>query len=99
MFDVSLSKQEFKFERYRLKFIVDELKLTENPLDYKTALLAFVNCLIISTPQFKDRVQMRNEFIGKLFAEILLKFQNFLAEIRCYTIANCSRFEIIDCFG
>lgn len=58
--------QEFKSERYRLKLIVDELKNKENPLDYKTTLLAFVNCLIISTPQLKDRVRIRNEFIGKL---------------------------------
>ena len=31
----------------------------------RTVLLAFVNCLIISTPQLKDRNRLRNEFIGK----------------------------------
>ena len=36
-------------------------------------MLAFINCLIISTPQLKDRNRLRNEFIGKhkkLFAII-----------------------------
>ena len=31
----------------------------------RTVLLAFINCLIISTPQLKDRNRLRNEFIGK----------------------------------
>ena len=61
----SLTLQEFKSERYRLKLIVDELGLKENPLDYKTTLLAFINCLVIATPQLKDRVRIRNEFIGE----------------------------------
>jgi hypothetical protein len=39
-------------QRYRFKLIVDELK-TAASIEYKTALLAFVNCLIISTPQLK----------------------------------------------
>ena len=32
---------------------------------FRTVLLAFINCLIISTPQLKDRNRLRNEFIGK----------------------------------
>jgi len=39
-------------QRYRFKLIVDELH-TAASTEYKTAILAFVNCLIISTPQLK----------------------------------------------
>ena len=70
--------QEFKSERYRLKLIVDELQNKENPLDYKTTLLAFVNCLIISTPQLKDRVRIRNEFIGNVYSIIHTLYQYYL---------------------
>lgn len=75
---VRMVLQEFKSERYRLKLIVDELQNKENPLDYKTTLLAFVNCLIISTPQLKDRVRIRNEFIGNLFIRYFHSYINFI---------------------
>ena len=42
----------FRSERYRFKLIVEELKQAKST-DYQTVLLAFVNCLIISTPQLK----------------------------------------------
>ncbi|XP_044001727.1 inverted formin-2-like [Aphidius gifuensis] len=62
--------QERKGERYRLRAIVDELqKATEE--DYQSALLAFINCLVISTPMLKDRVKLRNEFIGLKLLPIL----------------------------
>ena len=44
----------FRSERYRFKLIVDELREAK-PSEYQTVLLAFVNCLIISTPQLKVR--------------------------------------------
>ncbi|XP_018332237.1 formin-J [Agrilus planipennis] len=52
-----------KGERYRFSFIVKELDRT-TAVDYQTALVAFINCLIISTPRVVDRTRLRNEFIG-----------------------------------
>ena len=37
----------------------------------RTVLLAFINCLVISTPQLKERNRLRNEFIGKFCSLIL----------------------------
>lgn len=42
----------FQSERYRFKLVVDELREAKNA-EYRTVILAFVNCLIISTPQLK----------------------------------------------
>ena len=44
--------------------VVDELR-NATAEDYQTALLAFINCLVISAPVLKDRVRIRNEFIGE----------------------------------
>ncbi|CAG9135427.1 unnamed protein product [Plutella xylostella] len=49
--------------RYRLSVVVEELK-SASTTDYKTALVAFINCLIISAPRLPDRIRVRNEFIG-----------------------------------
>ena len=46
--------QTFRSERYRFKLVVDELRDAKSA-EYKTILLAFINCLIISTPQLKVR--------------------------------------------
>ncbi|XP_017883156.1 uncharacterized protein LOC108626791 [Ceratina calcarata] len=66
--------QKRKGERYRLQVVVDELQNAATE-DYKTALLAFINCLVISTPVLKDRIRLRNEFIG-------LKLLTILNELR-----------------
>jgi len=50
-------------QRYRFNVIVSELR-GACAVDYQTALMAFINCVIISTPQPKDRIRVRNEFIG-----------------------------------
>ncbi|XP_056636252.1 formin-like protein [Diorhabda sublineata] len=55
--------KKLKGERYRLSVIVDELDRA-TAVDYQTALVAFINCLIISTPRLNDRTRLRNEFIG-----------------------------------
>ncbi|KAF5279555.1 hypothetical protein FQR65_LT03377 [Abscondita terminalis] len=55
--------RKIKGERYRLNVIVKELDHA-TAVDYQTALVAFVNCLIISTPRLTDRTRLRNEFIG-----------------------------------
>ncbi|KYM83506.1 FH2 domain-containing protein 1, partial [Atta colombica] len=62
--------QERKGERYRLRVVVDELQKATSE-DYQTALLAFINCLVISTPVLKDRIRIRNEFIGLKLLPIL----------------------------
>ncbi|RLU16977.1 hypothetical protein DMN91_011046 [Ooceraea biroi] len=62
--------QERRSERYRLRVVVDELQKATAE-DYQTALLAFINCLVISTPVLKDRIRIRNEFIGLKLLPIL----------------------------
>lgn len=61
--------QDQKNERYRLQIVVRELQWAlskgQETADYQTAIVAFINCLIISTPQLRDRIRIRNEFIGK----------------------------------
>lgn len=56
--------QKLKGERYRLSLIVKELDRA-TVVEYQTALVAFINCLIISTPRLTDRSRLRNEFIGE----------------------------------
>lgn len=58
------SFQQLKGERYRLTLIVSELNKA-TAVDYQTALIAFINCIVISTPKLQDRIRIRNEFIGK----------------------------------
>ncbi|KAL3278659.1 hypothetical protein HHI36_016196 [Cryptolaemus montrouzieri] len=55
--------KKMKGERYRLSLIVKELDRS-TIVEYQTALVAFINCLIISTPRLTDRTRLRNEFIG-----------------------------------
>ncbi|XP_043582557.1 uncharacterized protein LOC122567722 isoform X2 [Bombus pyrosoma] len=62
--------QKRKNERYRLRIVVEELQ-NATAEDYRTALLAFINCLVISTPVLKDRIRIRNEFIGLKLLPIL----------------------------
>ena len=66
----------FKSQRYRFQLVVDELRHAGKSKDYRTVLMAFVNCLIISTPQIKDRNRVRNEFIGLKIGEIIKNLRN-----------------------
>ena len=61
---VFLLSQEAKKCRYRFSLLLDELRAAETST-YKTTLLAFINCIIISTEKLEERVRIRNEFIGK----------------------------------
>jgi hypothetical protein len=61
---IFMNSQTMKGERYRLSVVVEELKAATT-VDYKTALVAFINCIIISAPRLPDRIRVRNEFIGK----------------------------------
>ena len=45
--------------------------VTADANGYKTVLFAFINCLIISTPQLKDRNRVRNEFIGLKLLDVI----------------------------
>lgn len=54
-----------KGTRYRFKIVVTELDASNNPIEYQVALLSFVNCLINATQNLRDRMRIRNEFIGK----------------------------------
>ncbi|XP_013793409.1 inverted formin-2-like, partial [Limulus polyphemus] len=72
-YDRSLETLEFykekKCERYRLKVVVDELRNTKS-VEYQTVLVTFVNCLIISALTTKERIRIRNEFIGLKVLEV-----------------------------
>ena len=57
-------------DRYRFGVVVRELRDAPT-VEYKTALVAFINCIIISTPQLKDRLRIRNEFVGLKLLTIL----------------------------
>ncbi|KXJ76732.1 hypothetical protein RP20_CCG009089 [Aedes albopictus] len=57
------AEQTIKGERYRLNIVVVELDKTTS-VEYQIALLAFINCVIISAATLQDRIRMRNEFIG-----------------------------------
>ncbi|XP_026500117.2 inverted formin-2 [Vanessa tameamea] len=61
--DTLVRYKVLKGDRYRLSVVVEELK-NATTIDYKTALVAFINCLIISAPRLPDRIRVRNEFIG-----------------------------------
>ncbi|KAH1022552.1 hypothetical protein HUJ04_011938 [Dendroctonus ponderosae] len=59
-----------KKQKHRMAFIVQELEQTRIS-DYQTALVAFINCLVISTSNLRDRVRIRNEFIECQLLEVL----------------------------
>lgn len=54
-----------KKTRYRLKIVVTELEAASTTVEYQVALLSFVNCLINATQGLRERIRIRNEFIGK----------------------------------
>merc|ERR1712083_666310 len=60
----------FQSSRYRFGVVVDDLRQAKAN-EYRTVLLAFINCLVISTPQLKERNRLRNEFIGLKLLEIV----------------------------
>ena len=50
--------------RYRFAPLVDELRDAQTS-EYRTTLLSFINCIIISTEKLDERVRIRNEFLGE----------------------------------
>ena len=77
-------------DRYRFGVVVRELK-DASSVEYKTALVAFINCIIISTPQLKDRIRIRNEFIG-------LKLFNILNDLKSEAVTDTDLAVQIDVF-
>jgi len=61
--------------RYRFKFIVDELGENGASREYKTAVLAFINCLILATPDLRERIRVRSQFIALTLLTILREFR------------------------
>lgn len=55
--------------------IINELEHAKNS-EYRTTLMAFINCLIISAPSAMERVSIRDEFIA-------LKLLDMIANMRC----------------
>ena len=50
--------------RYRFAPLVDELRDAATS-EYRTTLLSFINCIVISTEKLDERVRIRNEFLGQ----------------------------------
>ncbi|XP_062563199.1 FH2 domain-containing protein 1 isoform X1 [Armigeres subalbatus] len=65
-----------KGERYRLNIVVVELDKTTS-VEYQIALLAFINCVIISAATLQERIRMRNEFIGLNLLAVLKNLRRF----------------------
>ncbi|CAH1268433.1 INF2, partial [Branchiostoma lanceolatum] len=63
-----------KDKRHRFCLITDEFRKAET-VQYKTTVLGFINCVIISTDGLEDRVRIRNEFIGLELLELLRKLR------------------------
>ncbi|KAI0224266.1 Inverted formin-2, partial [Lamellibrachia satsuma] len=55
--------KKHKKQRYRFSLLVNELKLSE-VTSYSATLMAFINCLIVSSDDIQERVRIRNEFVG-----------------------------------
>jgi len=56
--------KNYKKERYRFQIVINELEKATN-YEYQVAVLAFINCVIISAASLQDRIRIRNELIGK----------------------------------
>ncbi|XP_050312283.1 inverted formin-2 [Anthonomus grandis grandis] len=61
-------------QKSRMGSVVHELEHSRSP-EYQLALVAFINCLIISTVKLPDRIQIRNEFIECHLLEVLTKIR------------------------
>ena len=50
---------------YRFSLLVSELEKADLTT-YRTTVMALINSIIVANENIRDRVRMRNEFIGKL---------------------------------
>ena len=60
--------QRSKSQRYRFSLLTQELRQSETE-EYSACILAFINCILAGVVDFNKRVKLRNEFIGKPYAE------------------------------
>ncbi|XP_026774835.1 inverted formin-2 [Pangasianodon hypophthalmus] len=63
-----------KMQQYRFSVILNELQNTDN-VHYMVTLLSFINALIFSTEDLRQRDKMRKEFIGLQLLDLLPKLR------------------------
>ncbi|XP_058018819.1 inverted formin-2 isoform X7 [Ahaetulla prasina] len=63
-----------KNQQYRFSVIMNELSVTDN-VPYMITLLSAINAIILGTEELRGRMQLRNEFIGLQFLDILSKLR------------------------
>uniref|UniRef100_A0A670ZE11 Inverted formin 2 n=1 Tax=Pseudonaja textilis TaxID=8673 RepID=A0A670ZE11_PSETE len=76
-----------KNQQYRFSVIMNELSVTDN-VPYMITLLSVINAVILGTEELRGRMQLRNEFIGLQFLDILSKLRDIEDEdllIQCET--------------
>lgn len=78
-----------KKQRYRFSLIVNELKSADD-IPYRATLLAVVNCIIVANEEVKDRVTVRNEFIGLGILDLVADLRNIDDE---KVIIQCDVFD------
>ncbi|KAK3538051.1 hypothetical protein QTP70_027405 [Hemibagrus guttatus] len=78
-----------KMQQYRFSVIMYELQNTDN-LHYMVTLLSFINALIFSTEELRQRDKMRKEFIGLQLLDLLPKLREEEDED---LIIQCEAFE------
>ncbi|KAF5890860.1 inverted formin-2 isoform X1, partial [Clarias magur] len=78
-----------KMQQYRFSVIMNELQNTDN-LHYMVTLLSFINALIFSTEDLRQRDKMRKEFIGLQLLDLLPKLREAEDED---LIIQCEAFE------
>ncbi|XP_038122305.1 FH2 domain-containing protein 1 isoform X1 [Culex quinquefasciatus] len=72
--------KNIKGERYRLNLVIVELDKAPS-VEYQIALLAFINCVIISAATLQDRIRMRNEFIGLNLLPVLNNLRRIASNV------------------
>ncbi|XP_055601838.1 FH2 domain-containing protein 1 isoform X2 [Uranotaenia lowii] len=72
--------KNIKGERYRLNIVVVELDKASS-VEYQIALLAFINCVIISAATLQDRIRIRNEFIGLNLLPVLNNLRRIASNV------------------
>ncbi|KAG7328122.1 hypothetical protein KOW79_008066 [Hemibagrus wyckioides] len=78
-----------KMQQYRFSVIMHELQNTDN-VHYMVTLLSFINALIFSTEDLRQRDKMRKEFIGLQLLDLLSKLREEEDED---LIIQCEAFE------
>ncbi|XP_018086099.2 inverted formin-2-like isoform X2 [Xenopus laevis] len=64
-----------KNQQYRFSVIMNELSASDN-VPYMVTLLSVINAIIFGTEELRNRVQLRNEFIGLQLLDLLNKLRD-----------------------